>query len=300
MQFDLVFENSGDHIGFEVVANHDLMGYFIDRAQKENHVFSDDLVVHKTVNKLLQDVNWALAKTNEILYDLTGHNFPQSDNLLDYLDQRMLNRQHCVWVHSQNTVIDIDSLRYSEQSSKSKLGYTLHDLYPDEIRKIKLAEAMSKLGYIFAYEEVNMTVHRLEMFFNRPIEYKSPEKWSVFDNPFVQSCHSTNDQVNFSFGYTYVGRQYYNKWQFFDTDLAFDDHYNYEQLEWAFQVNLGRPQTIAYSPEFLEWCRTRDVKPVTTQLPIANAKDLEKNLTVYRQMLYRNSRDGNRAQLFLR
>lgn len=300
MQFDLVFENSGDHIGFEVVANHDLMGYFIDRAQKENHVFSDDLVVHKTVNKLLQDVNWALAKTNEIFYDLTGHNFPQSDNLLDYLDQRMLNRQHCVWVHSQNTVIDIDSLRYSEQSSKSKLGYTLHDLYPDEIRKIKLAEAMTKLGYIFAYEEVNMTVHRLEMFFNRPIEYKSTEKWRIFDNPFVQSCHSANDQVNFSFGYTYVGRQYFNKWQFFDTELEFDDHYNYEQLEWAFQINLGRPQTIAYSPEFLEWCRTRDVKPVTTQLPIANAKDLEKNLTVYRQMLYRNSRDGNRAQFFLR
>lgn len=300
MRFDLVFENSGDYIGFEAVANHELIGYFIERAQTQDHHFSDDLVVHKAVNKCLQDINWSLCKTNEVLYTLIDENFPQSDNLVDYLDQRVLNRQHCLWVNSQKSIIDIDMLRSSEQARKSQLGYILHDLYPDDIRRITLAEAMTKLGYIFAYEEVNMTVHRLEMFFNRPIEYKSSGKWQVFDNPFIDSCHSTNDYVNFSFGYTYVGRQYFNKWQFFDTDLEFDDHYNYEQLEWAFQINLGRPQTIAFSPEFLQWCRSRNVKPVTTQLPIANAKDLETNLTHYRQVLYRNSRDGNKAKLFLR
>lgn len=300
MQFDLVFDNSGDHIGFEVIANHELIGYFIDRAQKEDQCFSDDLVVHKSVSKLLQDINWSLCKSNEVLHDLVGQNFPQSDNLIDYLDQRVLNQQHCVWVHSQKKIIDIDSLRLSDHPTRSKLGYALQDLYPDEIRQVKLAEAMAKLGYLFAYEEVNMTVHRLEMFFSRPIEYKSKEKWRVFDNPFVDSYHSTTDQVNFSFGYTYLGRQYYNKWQFFDTELEFDDHYNYEQLEWAFHMNLGRPQTVSFSPEFLEWCRSRNVNPVATQLPIANAKDLEKNLTVYRQMLYRNSRDSNKAKLFLR
>lgn len=300
MRFDLVFEKSGDVIAFDVVANHDLIRFFITHAQKENQVFSDEMATHKTVDRLLQEINWSVSKTNEVLYDLIGQSFPQHNDLLDYLDQKSLNRQHCAWVHSQNSIINIDDLRYSEHISKSKLGWKLHEMYPDEMRQVRLAEAMAKLGYIFAYEEVNMTVHRLEFFFNNAVEYKAPEKWKVFENPFIDSIYSSNDHVNFSFGYTYVGRQYFNKWQFFDTDLEFNDHYNYEQLEWAFQLNLGRPQTILFAPEFLEWCQSKNVKPISTKLPIANVVDLEKNLTIYRQMLYKNSRDGNKARLFLR
>ena len=119
------------------------------------------------------------------------------------------------------------------------------------------------------------------------------------DNPFVDTMISNMDRVNFSFGYTYVGRQTFNKWRYWDTELEFDDHYNYEKLEWSFQLNLDRPQTLAWSPEFLSWTHQQTVKPVASQIPIANIVDLEKNLTHYRKMLYNNARQSNAARLHL-
>jgi hypothetical protein len=156
---------------------------------------------------------------------------------------------------------------------------------------------MIKLGLIFPYEEVNTTVHRLESFFIKPLEFKADTKWQVFDNPFLDSMISNNDIVNFGFGYTYVGRQYYDKWQYFDTNLDCIDHYNYETLEYAFQINLDQPQTIPYSKEFLKWCQDKKVPAIARQIPIANAVDLEKNLKYYRTILYKNSQAGNCATL---
>jgi hypothetical protein len=300
MKFNLVFENTRDIIPFEVTHNHTLFEWFVDRANlSDNNCFGDYGVVDASCNQLLNQLNWSLSKVNEVMWPLCEKTFPQCNNLIDYLNQKFLNNQHDLWVKSQFCTVDIDTLRYSEHSQKNKIGNKLHDMYPDEIRKIKLAEAMIKLGYIHAYEEVNLTVHRLESFFSNNIEFKSDNKWQVFDNPFVGQLKSTNDIVNFSFGYTYVGRQYYNKWKYFDTDLECTDHYNYETLEWAFQLNLDRPETVAYSPEFVQWCDQHSVPAVTTQLPIANVIDLDKNLHYYRTILYKNSQQNNRASLTL-
>jgi hypothetical protein len=121
----------------------------------------------------------------------------------------------------------------------------------------------------------------------------------VFDNPFLDSMVSNNDIVNFSFGYTYVGRQYYNKFKYFDSNLECPDHYNYETLEFAFQVNLSRPETIPFSKEVIDWANSQNIKLVAEQLPIANIINLESKLFDYRKMLFRNSRDNNRAQIIL-
>jgi hypothetical protein len=300
MKFNLVFDNTNDFIPFEVTHNHKLFEWFVDNAAvTKNNSFSDAGIVYTHCSQLLTQLHWALSKTNEILWPLYDKSFPQHDNLIDYLDQHFLNQQHDLWVKSQFHTVDINLLRHSEDYKKNKVGNALHELYPDEIRKIKLAEAMIKLGSIYAYEEVNMAVHRLENFLVNNIEFKADCKWQVFDNPFVDQIESTNDVVNFSFGYTYVGRQYYNKWKFFDTDLKCTDHYNYEALEWAFQVNLARPETIQYSSQFVDWCQQHNVPSITTQLPIANVIDLDKNLHYYRTLLYKNSKQNNRASLKL-
>jgi hypothetical protein len=70
-------------------------------------------------------------------------------------------------------------------------------------------------------------------------------------------------------------------------------------LEFAFQINLDRPQTIPFSKEFLLWQQQKNAKPIATQLPIANIIDLEKNLKYYRTVLYKNSKAGNGAKLSL-
>jgi hypothetical protein len=157
---------------------------------------------------------------------------------------------------------------------------------------------MEKLGYIYPYEEVNMSIHRLEKSFTQ-MEFKADNKWEVFENPFLNNMISNNDVVNFSFGYTYVGRQYYNKFKYFDSNLDCQDHYNYETLEFAFQMNLSRPETIPFSSEALNWATGQNIKLIAEQIPIANIVDLETNLVDYRKMLYRNSRDNNRAKIVL-
>lgn len=300
MKLQLIFENSNDLIEFDVVYNHDILQYFVEMSNKKNcNRFTDDQTVFTKVSRLTNEIHNALTLTNSVLQPLCGLRFEENHNLVDYFDQKFLNRQHEQWVLSQNHVIDIDDLRFSQNKPTSRLGWKLHDMYPDEIRKIRLAEAMTKLGFIFPYEEVNMTVHRLENSFSQNTEFKSESKWEVFENPFKNSMTTNNDVVNLSFGYTYVGRQYYDKWRHWDTELEFKDHYNYETLEFAFQLNLDRPQTVSYSNEFLSWCQSKNVDAIACQIPLANAIDLEKNLKHYRTILFNNSKSKNRAKLLI-
>ena len=299
MKFSLVFDKSGDSLPFEVVANHELFDFFVGQAnQKQQNSFSNNKALFNELDKKITHLHWAISKTNEVLYDLIGKSFDQHTDLEKYLDQNFLNKTHSDWVFSQYNNVDIDALRYSTNSNQAKPGNHLHESYPDEIRVVKTAPAMEKLGYIYPYEEVNLGVHRLETAFNKQnLEFSADNKWDVFDNPFIDSIISNNNVTNFTFGYTYVGRQYHNKFEFFDDNLTYSDHYNYEQLEFSFQLNLQKPQTIPYSQEAIAWANTHGVPLITDQLPIANIVDISENLFEYRKVLFRNSRDNNRASI---
>lgn len=299
MKFSLVFDKSGDVLPFEAKYNHNLLEFFVDHANKKGqNSFSNDRELYRLLDPKITHLHWALSKTNEVLYSLIKKNFEQHTDLEKYLDQIFLNKTHSEWVFSHNNTVDIDALRFSKNSEQARLGNILHELYPDEIRLVKTAPAMEKLGYIFPFREINMGVHNLESTFTQ-LEFKANAKWEVFDNPYVDSMISNNDIVNFSFGYTYVGRQYYNKFKYFDTKLTCPDHYNYEKLELAFQLNLSMPETIPFSVEAQQWADEQGIKLVAEQLPIGNICNLEENLFEYRKVLYRNSRDNNRAKIIL-
>lgn len=301
MKFSLVFENSGDSLPFVVKYNHGLLEFFVDRInQQHQNSFSNHNVLQKEVDQKITHLHWAISKTNEVFYDLTGTHFSQHTDLENYLDQEFLNKTHSDWVQSQSYLVDIDKLRFSSTREQARLGNRLHDMYPDDIRYPRIAEVLEKLGYIYPYEEINMGVHRLESLFNKAsLEFKADKKWQVFDNPFCDSLITNNDVVNFSFGYTYVGRQYYNKFRFFDSNLKWPDHYNYESLEFAFQLNLQKPETIPFSNEAQTWAEQQGIKLVAEQIPIANLENIEQNLFDYRKILYRNSRHNNRAKIML-
>lgn len=299
MKFSLVFDKSGDTLPFEVKYNHDLFEFFVDQTNKKSqNSFSNDREIYKNLDPKITHLHWAISKTNEVLYDLVGESFLQHTNLENYLDQQFLNKTHSDWVFSHRHNIDIDKLRFTDNVPQSRLGNLLHELYPDDIRIINTAPAMEKLGYIYPYREVNLGIHDLETSFVN-LEFKADAKWEVFDNPFCDTMISSNDIVNFSFGYTYVGRQYYNKFKYFDTKLECPDHYNYETLEFAFQINLSMPETIPFSKEASKWADEQGIKLVAEQIPIANLIDLETKLFDYRKVLYRNSRDNNRAEIIL-
>lgn len=299
MKFSLVFENSGDVIPFTVIANKDLFEFFVATANsKAQNSFSNKKKLANELDKKLTNLHWAISKSNEILYSLIGKFFEQQPTLEDYLNQNFLNKTHADWVFSQADIVDIDKMRFNSNHDIAKLGNRLHELYPDEIRKIKTAPAMEKLGYIYPYEEVNLAVHKLESSFTKlNLEFSADTKWEVFENPFRKTMISNNDIVNFSFGYTYVGRQYYNKFEYFDDELKCKDHYNYETLECSFHISLQKPQTIPYSKEFIEWTNKTGSELITDQLPIANIDNLNDKLFDYRKVLYRNSLADNRATI---
>ena len=299
MKFSLVFDKSGDCLPFEVVSNHALFEFFVDQAnQKQQNSFSNNKKLFNELDKKITHLHWSISKTNEVLYHLIGRSLEQHTDLEKYLDQDFLNKTHSDWVFSQFEDVDIDALRYSTNSDIAKLGNRLHTLYPDTIRIVKTAPATEKLGYIYPYEEVNLAVHALESSFNKlNLEFSADGKWNVFDNPFLSDIVSNNNITNFSFGYTYVGRQYCNKFEYFDDTLQYPDHYNYEKLEFSFQLNLQKPQTIPYSKEVIQWANTHNVPLITDQLPVANVVDISKNLFEYRKILFRNSRDNHQASI---
>lgn len=299
MKYSLVFENSGDVLPFEVKYNHELFEFFVEQSnQHSQNRFSNDRELYLDVDKKLTQLHWAISKTNEIFYDLVDTSFNQSTNLEDYLNQQFLNKQHSDWVFSHYKTVNIDELRFNSNLRKAKLGSILHELYPDEIRNIRTAPALEKLGYLYPFQEINKGIHELENSFTR-LEFKADNKWEVFNNPFLDSMITNNDIVNFSFGYTYVGRQYYNKFRFFDTELTNPDHYNYENLEFAFQLNLSQPQTIMFSNEATQWADSKGIKLVAEQIPIGNIVGISDKLFEFRKILYRNSRDNNKASVII-
>lgn len=300
MKFDLVFEQTGDCIPFEVKENHALFEFFVNHVIECNqNRFFDDMEIFHSVDKKLTHLHWAVSKTNEVFYDLTGYFFKQHTDIEQYLDQDYLNWLHSEWVFAHRHTLNVDKLIASEKNKLASIGATLHDVLPDDIRDIPVLPLLEKIGYSYPFREINMGVHRLESAFSK-LEFKAEEKWSVFSNPFVDSFVSNNDIVNLSFGYTYVGRQYYNKFRFFDTDLKCPDHFNYDRLEMAFQLNLSRPESIPFSKEAIAWAESRNIPLIAEQIPIANIIDLEKNLFEYRKILYRNSKAGNAAAIIFK
>lgn len=293
MKFSLTFNQTGDSIPFEVVENQKLFEYFVDTVNtKSINLFNVSTDIIQNLNKKLYDIDFNIDKTNEVFRDLTGESINKKSDILDYLDQSVLNKLHADWVKTQCIQVNVDTLRHSNDINTARLGELLHHATPDDIRVLSVADALAKLNCLYYYEEINLSVHRLETILKNNIEFSSVDKWKIFDNPFVNSMITNNGGCNFGFGYTYLGRQNYDKFLNFDDDLSCDDFYNFETLEFSFTVNLGKQQTIPFSKEFLQWSKNNNVKPVGLQVPIGNIVDLNKNLHEYRKILYKNINNG--------
>jgi hypothetical protein len=143
MKLQLVFENSGDYLEFDVVQNHELLSFFVQQSNaKEYNRFRNNDGLKENVTTALTEIDSAVRTTNEVLRLLTGKPFDNYDDLTEYLNQRVLNKQHSDWCNSQSVLCNIDTLRFNEDSTIADIGNRLHDLYPDEIRDVLVAPLM--------------------------------------------------------------------------------------------------------------------------------------------------------------
>ena len=298
MKFNLVFENSGDTIPFEVYANHDLFEHFVDQLENtDRNWFSNHLNFSKQVDSKTQVLRRSVAQVNDVLNTLINTQFQLDNDVC--ISQNNLNQLHCAWAKSQENEIDIDALRFSEHTDKNQLGKQLHELYPDNIRTVYLGEVLSKLNLSQAYHLVNIGVHQLESTWQDTdiLTFTSGNRYDKIHHQF-ENLYANNDSCHFSFAYTFVGRQYYDKFLNYDTELQFDDHYNYQYLEHTFNLSLRQKETRPFGNEFLNWCNTNNVPPIGNKLPIANITNLNR-LTIhdYVKLLYRNIANDNHVYI---
>lgn len=294
MDFKLVFENTGDEIPFTVIENQQLFEYFVDHVNTKRF---GDLCNSSSITKTIKLLINAIDQVNNTVKILSGINFKKFDNDIGYLDQNFLNSTHCDWVHSQDCVVNIDVLRTSDNLQLAEIGSKLHDCYPDDIRNIRLAEVLSKLGLFNHYTDINdKGIHTIEESFDN-IFYCTDNRYDMFENLFFDETVTSNSYTNFSFSYIYLGRKYYDKFANLDEELQYDDHYNFEKLEETFSLSLKRPETIPFSKEFLDWANKHGVKPMGMRVPIANIPDYIENLTKYRTIVYNNSIHKNKCKI---
>jgi len=287
MKFSLVFENSGDTIPFSSV-NDAVVEYYVTVINQQNinrfSPFGDQFDKIKTC---ITELDKIILDTNDWIVDVLDKSINRCAEE-EYLDQRFLNQLHADWVQSQTHIYDIDQ----KLQLPGDLARHIHDMYPDDIRKVGLGDLLSKLGKSFSYGQINKCLHAVESSFDS-IKFKiSDLDWFQVDNPFEKSVLSDNI-CNLSLNFHHLGRTLQNKFLNFDDNLEFNDENSYNELLGFVELSLVRPRTISISKEYITWCHARGREPIGDRLNLGNIPDLDSKLHNYRVIVYRNLRENN-------
>ena len=302
MKIELVFKNSGDSLPIQIVYNNELVAFLLDKFQgvefNYEHLSNVNAVLSskqwcRQVDNKVKHIQNCISKLNPVLEKLIAKQFELRESIIECLDQNYLNKLHNDWAISQKNNIVIKEV-YNQYPDS--IGQILFNRYPDNIPTALIADVLDKLNLLNEYEDLNITIHDLEICFNQ-LCFVAEDKWEIFDNTFKDI--EFNDSItNFYLGYTYVGRQNQDKFNNFENGNN-TDYWNFETLEYSFHCNLRRPQTIPFSTEFVNWCNTNGIKVSGNKLPMGNFINLEKNLLDYRKIVYNNIRQQNSASLHL-
>jgi hypothetical protein len=296
MKFQIAFENSGDVIDF-VSVNFRVLEYYVDQLNQHNqNSFS---IQNKSwahiVDQRIEQLHLTLGSVNSWIEELTDWRYDVFESG-QYLDQHNLNKLHADWVCSQSQIYDVDAKR--QQHDFSGTAELIHDMFPDSERFVTIGNLLSKLNKMSEYADINLSVHALEQSFNQLRFEMSDGSWQQFSNVFDKSV-LTNNVANFSLTFNHLGRTLYNKFQNFDLDLEHDDENSYNELLGFVSISLLQPQTIPLSMEYQEWCQFHGREPFGDNLNLGNIPDLHKNLTHYRQLIFKNLKNNNNFSIHI-
>jgi len=295
MRFSLVFKNSGDTIPVDSI-NDELLEYYVDQMnQRGLNEFLTDSSIGERIAEYLNSLHSDIISINNIpIREMIGHDIP-IHSIEDYLDQKLLNQLHAIWVNSQKKNFNIFE---KFQLYKSQLTKKIHDMYPDNISNPTVADVLHKLDLGGLYGKLNDWVHEIEFQFGDMEFYCEGYRFLFIDNPFPKK-YTNNNICNFRLGKHILGRTLRNKYQNFDMDLLADDENSFDNLYGIVDINLKPPETILYSKEYIEWCRLHNKEPIGDYLNIGNIVDLVDKLTIYRQIIFKNLLNKNSFSIHL-
>jgi hypothetical protein len=290
MKFQIAFDQTGDTIPFTSV-NDQILEFYVEHLTVRNLNSFELLSPHIAVDisKKIRSLDNSIKKNNswmEILLDQTI----ESVSDIEYLDQRRLNQYHADWVNSQDMLYDINAKR--RQHNCTELVEKIHDLFPDDIRHPTIGTVLSQLGYESMYDKINLDIHNVENVFNL-IGYKvKNQNWVEVKNPFLHQGLS-HHRANFRFSFYHLGRTLYNKFLSQDYIVKHDDENTYNELLGFVDLILSPPESIEMSTEYTKWCQSQNRVPLGQYLNLGNIPDLDKHLTDYRIVIYRNILKNN-------
>lgn len=282
MNFYLLFETSGDYIPLETDVT-DLLEYyvhFLDQhnanqfSLKSSHRFDETARLQQILKEFNNSVPGKLIS------------FESVHDPIDFLDQNLLNKIHFEWVRSNHIGFEIFDLK---QQYSSELTH-LFDNISDDILSVIFSEIVYKYGLQDLYSSINLTIHSIESIFHKMVfqaNFCSALGWIETLNIFPKK-YTSNSQANLSLCFNHYGRTLHDKFRTFDHAMTYDDENTFEQLLGYLKLSLLPSETVAYSEEYLQWCRQIGREPGGNNLNIGNIIELEKNLLEYRKLLYRN------------
>ena len=290
MEFQIAFDQTGDTIPF-ISLNDQILEFYVDQLTIQN-LNNFELLSPLSAADIAQKISAlddSIRKNNkwmEILLDQTVELATDQE----YLDQNRLNQYHADWVNSQRMVYDIDSKR--RQFNYTGLAEKIHDTFSDDIRYPEISTVLENLDYRNMYDRINFSIHDIEDFF-KMIKYKvKDQNWVSIKNPFLHQGLS-HPNANFRLSFNHLGRTLYNKFLSRDTDLKYNDENTYNELLGFVDLSLQTPESTEMSSEYIEWCRSQNRVPLGQHLNLGNISDLDKHLTDYRVVIYRNSLKNN-------
>jgi hypothetical protein len=291
MKFSIVFDKSGDLLEFVTLdsTRAEILDYYVDKLTQAGSNSFQSIVEPTFIDVLISNLHNSITESNKFIKHITGKPV-MTCRVEEYINQSKLNQLHADWVNSQMYQFDIQEKKQSTDIEVANIANRLHKEFSDDIPIIDLGNILNKLGYTNVYSQINDHLHALESAFNG-IKF-STMHWLEFENIFPKTLIN-NDICNFRIPFNHLGRTLFNKYQFFDTNLEYNDENSFNELLGFVEVTLARNQTIPLPQEYIAWCKKHNREPSGNYLNIGNLIDLEQNLNDYRLVIYRNTRNSN-------
>lgn len=292
MNFSLIFKNSGDVIPFSPI-NQEVLEFYIEQLNQQsfNNFYPDQTDKGEQILAKISSLHSSIQKANIWAYDIVGTKFDEYSTE-DYLSQDILNQTHVDWAKAHLLTYDIQEKR--KQSNFSGLAEELYNLYPDNEQFVLTSSILEKLGLIDQFRKINDDLHAVEESFSNVVYSVNPHKIQV---ALAENKHMattlTNNIANIRLVFNHLGRTLYNKFNFFDNNLQYDDENTYDQLTGKIAISLSPPQTIPLSKEYVSWCQRHNREPVGNRLNLGNISNLYENLQQYRIIIFRNLLENN-------
>jgi hypothetical protein len=135
-----------------------------------------------------------------------------------------------------------------------------------------------------AFNDINEGVHRLEKAFS--IQLTNNSNTSIV-NLYKESI-TTFDQPNLYFHHSNLGRSSYSKWKNHDKSIHGLDRNDMNEVYGIIEVNLDMPYTRLPPIEYQNWCKENNIACAGNRISIGNFKNLQDNLTIYRNLFVKN------------